>query len=182
MEQSAPESSPKSTPIDSKTRIDITKDQLNRTLAFFARVDGKASVLLAVDTAMLGVLAGNAPALSEFTWYMAIAAVATGLLLGVSLWNVYKEAFPKLDSAKGSLIYFREISKRTENQFVEEFLRQSDEAYLKDMLGQVWRNSEILTMKFNHTRVAFNCVALSILPWLFTLALFIRVHQGSLFK
>jgi len=168
--------------LDTKIQIDITKDQLNRTLGFFGRVDGKASVLLAVDTAMLGVLAGNAPSLHEFTWYMAVCAILTILLIGVSLWNVYKEAFPRLDGGEQSLVYFRGISKRSENQFIDEFLSQTDEVYLKDMLSQVWRNSEILTKKFNHARLAFNCVAVSIVPWLITLTLFVRVHQNTLFK
>jgi len=173
---------PQTTALDSKTRIDITKDQLNRTLSFFSRVDGKASVVLAVDTAMLGLLGANAPPFSEFTWYMAAAAISTALLIGLSLWHIYKEAFPKLDGAEESLIYFRAIAKRKEQRFIEEFLGQSDADYLKDMLSQTWRNSEILTIKFDHIRRAFNCLALSIPPWLITLTLFVRVHQGSLFK
>jgi hypothetical protein len=36
-----------------------------------------------------------------------------------------------------SLIYFREIAKRTETAFIEQFQQQSDEAYVKDMLAQV---------------------------------------------
>src|SRR5262245_29516146 len=96
--------SPKSGPLDTKPKIDITKDQLNRTLSFFSRVDSKASVLLAVDTAMLGLLAANAPAFSEFTWYMAAAAIATAVLIGLSLWHIYTEAFPNLDGAEKSLI------------------------------------------------------------------------------
>src|SRR5688572_11488618 len=128
-------SAPKPTPLDSKTRIDITKDQLNRTLSFFSRVDGKASVLLAVDTAMLGLLAANAPAFSEFTSYMAVAAIATILLIGLSLWHIYKEASPKLDGADESVIYFRAIAKRKEQRFIQEFLGQSDADYLNDMLG-----------------------------------------------
>jgi hypothetical protein len=84
--------------------MDITRDQLNRTLSFFSRVDSKASVLLAVDTAMLGLLAANAPAFSEFTWYMDITVIAAALLIGLSLWHVYREAFPKLDGGEESLI------------------------------------------------------------------------------
>lgn len=39
--------------------------QLDRVLAFFPRADAKGSVLLAVDTGMLAVLASNSPASSS---------------------------------------------------------------------------------------------------------------------
>ena len=79
-------------------------------------------------------------------------------------------AFPSLKGGHDSLIYFREISK-TESKFIEEFVAQSDDAHLKDLLSQVWRNSEILKAKFNHISSAFNWMALAILPWVGSLVL-----------
>lgn len=150
--------------------IDAAKDQLTRTLAFFPRVDSKASVILAVDTGMLGVLVANTPPVRTFDWSMLIALLPT-LLLAASYWHLYKEAFPSLEGGHDSLIYFREIAKRTESQFIDAFQRQSEDSYLADLLSQVWRNSEILKDKFDHVRQAINFMVLAILPWMVALAM-----------
>jgi hypothetical protein len=60
------------------------KDQLNLVLGFFARVDARASVVLGVDAAMLGYLAGRFPAPASIRWYELIAPLLTFLLLGIS--------------------------------------------------------------------------------------------------
>lgn len=156
--------------MDKKILIDAAKDQLTRTLGFFARVDSKASVILAIDTAMLGVLVANTPPVRTFDWSMLIALLPT-ILLAVSYWHLYKEAFPSLDGGHDSLIYFREIAKRTESQFIDGFLNQTEDSYLTDLLSQVWRNSEILKSKFDHIRWAIDFMVLAILPWLISLAM-----------
>lgn len=49
-----------------------SKDQLNLVLSFFSRVDAKLSVVLAVDTGMLAVLAGDAPPVKSLSYLMII--------------------------------------------------------------------------------------------------------------
>jgi len=155
--------------MNTSDNIVATKDQLNRTLGFFPRVDTKASVILAVDTSMLAFLASKASPYTPLRWeWIPIAAAV--VLLGVSLWHLYREAFPQLDGGQQSLMYFREVAKRTEVKYLTEWKQLTDAQYLDDLLGQVWRNSEILKQKFNHVRVAFNCLALAITPWLIAIA------------
>jgi pycsar effector protein len=149
-----------------------SREQLNLILSFFVRVEAKSSVLLAIDTSMLGFLAAKAPRWQDVSAWMAVAAVLTLLLLGASIVTLYRGAFPQLSGGHGSLIYFREIANRTEHRFVEEFKTQSDEHYANDLLGQVWRNSEILRAKFDCLKYAFTFMALGILPWLVTVILF----------
>ena len=152
--------------------INASRDQLNRVLAFFPRVDAKMSVVLAVDTGMLAFLAAKIPSLTSLLpWEIAVALLPVALICG-SLWHLYKGAFPSLEGGALSLIYFREIAKRTEAKFIDEFIKQSEEEYLKDMLGQVWRNSEILKEKFDHLKYAFILLALAILPWVVALIIF----------
>ncbi len=45
----------------------------------------------------------------------------------------------------------------------------TDEEYLNDLLGQIWRNSAILTQKFHHMKWAFYSLALAIVPWIISL-------------
>lgn len=152
--------------------IDAAKDQLNRTLGFFPRVDAKASVLLAVNTGMLGILVANSPPIRAFNWWMLIVLLPV-ILLTVSYWFLYREAFPSLKGGHDSLIYFREIAKRTESKFIDQFKGQTEDAYLADLLSQIWRNSEILRAKFDYVRFAFNCTALAIVPWIIALAMLV---------
>jgi hypothetical protein len=156
---------------------DVAAQQLDRVLAFFPRADAKGSVLLAVDTGMLAVLASNCPPLSSFDWWMLIALLPL-LLLGISLWHLYLGAFPTLKGGEESLIYFREIAKKREQSFIDAFGAQTEVAYVKDVLCQVWRNSQILTMKFDHISSAFNWMASAILPWLGSLV-WLTIHYPS---
>jgi hypothetical protein len=156
--------------MEHKHLSEVAESQLDRVLAFFPRADAKGSVLLAVDTGMLAILASSSSAWNTFDRWIWVSLIPL-LLIGISLWHLYMGAFPSLKGGHDSLIYFREISKRTESKFIEEFLAQSDETYVKDLLSQVWRNSEILREKFNHISAAFNWTALAIVPWLSTMIL-----------
>lgn len=163
--------------MDHKRLVEVASTQLDRVLAFFPRADAKGSVVLAVDTGMLAVLASNCPRASSFDWYIAFA-LAPCFILGMSLWHLYRGAFPSLEGGEESLVYFREIAKHTELKFIEDFSRQTDEAYSKELLGQVWRNSTILREKFDHLSSAFNWMAFGIAPWLATLVLLV-VHYPT---
>ncbi len=155
------------------------REQLNLVLSFFPRVDAKASVVLAVNTGMLAILASNAPTLRNFTVPAVISAISAFLLIAISLWRLYRVAFPTLGGGQKSLVYFRGIAERSEARFIEDFIAQDESARLKDLLGQVWRNSEILKMKFNSLRWAFILMALAIIPWVTAVALFSAHHKVS---
>ena len=124
------------------------RDQLNRVLSFSPRVDANLSVIFAMDTRILAILATNAPAVNALTPLMAIAGSMTVLLLAVSIAFRYRGAFPHLSGGQPS-VYFREIAGRTEHSFVEAFQKQTGQQRVNDVLGQVWRNSEIFKKKFD---------------------------------
>ena len=87
---------------------------------------------------------------------------------------------PLLKGGADSLIYFREIAKRTEAKFIDEFIAQTDNAHTRDLLGQVWRNSEILKMKYDAIKISFVLSALALIPWTIFLALAAVAHSGGL--
>jgi hypothetical protein len=147
------------------------KDVLTLVLSFFSRVDAKASVVLAVDTGMLGYLAAHLSPLNSMRWWDILAPALALVLLTISYWHLYKGAFPNLEGGDRSLVYFREIAKRTENKFIDEFVAQQESDYAKDLLGQAWRNSVILKEKFNHLKLSFSFMAAAIFPWAITLIL-----------
>jgi hypothetical protein len=101
------------------------RDQLTLVLSFFPRVDAKASAILAINTGMLAVLASNAPPLLTLSVFSCISAGIAVAVIAGSLWFLYRVAFPVLHGGHRSLIYFREIARRTEASFIEEFLGQT---------------------------------------------------------
>lgn len=155
------------------------KDVLNLVLSFFPRVDSRASVVLAVNTGMLGYLAAHLPPILLLNWCDMIAPVFTLGLLIPSYWNLYRVAFPNLAGGEGSLIYFREIAKRTEGKYIDEFMAQQEADYIKDVLGQAWRNSVILKEKFGHLKLSLIFLVAALLPWLIALADFARLGKHA---
>jgi len=151
-------------------RVSAARDQLIHTVSFFSRLDAKASLVLAIDTSMLALLATRAFPYTQLRWEV-IPVSVTLLCLGISLWNLYKQGFPSLDGGQRSLLYFREIATRTEANYIEEWKGMGDDAYLRDLLGQVWRNSQILRAKYDHLKWAFVFLASAIIPWFVSLAM-----------
>jgi Pycsar effector protein len=164
---------------ESQELLNDARDQLSLVLGFFSRVDAKASVVLAINTGMLAVLASNAPPLHKMSALAGVAAVFTVLIIAASLWFLYRIAFPSLSGGHRSLIYFREIAQRTESTFIDEFTQQNHQARAKDVLGQVWRNSEILKQKFDALKVAFILMAIAIFPWVVAVAMFSAVSADT---
>lgn len=148
------------------------RDQLNLVLSFFPRVDAKASALLAIDTGMLALLTSKAPPPTTMQVLSYVLAGIASAMLGGSLWFLYRVAFPSLDGGHQSLIYFREIARRTEANFIDAFRAEEEECRVKDLLGQIWRNSCILTAKFDALKWAFILMALAVIPWSASGALF----------
>jgi hypothetical protein len=157
--------------MDNKQLAEISRDQLSRVLSFFSRVDTVSSIVLGIDIGMLAVLGASAPAPKLFTRYTLFALLPV-ILIALSLWHLYKGTFPRLEGGWRSLIYFREIAQRDEEEFIKGWINQTDDEYVRDLLSQIWRNSEILTQKFDHLRAAFRWLAFALLPWIVALFLF----------
>ncbi|MGB6659151.1 MAG: Pycsar system effector family protein [Xanthobacteraceae bacterium] len=120
----------------------ITKEtaekQLDRIMGFFPRVDAKGSFLFALNTGMLAFLFLNLRPTDLNAWFLALPAGVAIVTLAASLINLYRSAYPSLKGGAESLIYFREIAKRTEAKYIDAFTKQTD-AYVRDVMGQVSR-------------------------------------------
>src|SRR5256885_15158195 len=150
--------------MEQKTLLSASRDELVLVLSFFPRADAKASVVLAVDTGMVGYLAAHLPGIDSMRWWEFLAPALTIALLAWSFWHLYRGAFPQLKGGEGSLVYFREVAGRTETKFVDGFTAQEESAYVKDILGQAWRNSQILKAKFDDLKYSFILMAGAAVP------------------
>lgn len=148
------------------------RDQLAMILSFFPRVDAKLSTVLAVDTAMMATLSASVPVLQKVSWYMAVTPIVASAMMMVSYVFLYRGGFPNLKGGHSSVVYFKDIAAKNESAFIEAFERHTPESLRKDVLAQIWRNSEILSQKFHSLRLAFVWMALAAIPWSISLAVF----------
>ena len=150
--------------------VEAAERQLDRVLGFFPRVDAKASALFAIDAAILAVMAAHLRAAHLEKWYVIIPAVVAAVAVIVALVFLYICAFPHLKGGGGSLVYFGEISRRTEVTFASEFKSATADERLDDLISQIWRNSQILGIKFHAVKWAFIWTAVALAPWCWYLA------------
>jgi Pycsar effector protein len=145
--------------------INAASEQLDRTLAFFPRVDGKASGLFAINSAMLGVLAARFEPTDLAEWYTSLSAALTTVALVYSFTQLYLCAYPQLKGGGGSYVYFQSIASRTESNFVDDFTKLEEKEWMRDLTAQIWRNSEILSAKYAALRHAFTGTLIALIPW-----------------
>ncbi|WP_262423150.1 Pycsar system effector family protein [Brevundimonas denitrificans] len=102
------------------------------------------------------------------------AFALAGLL--ISYIFLYRANFPDVKGGQGSLIYFAEIQNRTEPNYQSELEACSDDQFRKDLVGQVWRNSQILCAKYVAVKIAIIATTLSLVPFFIFLAVTASIH------
>lgn len=127
---------------------------LARQLAWIAAADNKIAPVFAIDTAMLGLLAGLLPGASNITTAIAVVCAIAALMLVASVVFLAHAAFPRLDGPKESMVFFGGIAKQSESGFIERAMRGPTPEYLSDLARQIYRNSEIATIKFSSVRTS----------------------------
>lgn len=146
--------------------LEIAQAQLDRTQAFFPRIDGKLTGLLALALGQVAILAINLKPDDLALWYVDVLGVVFGLLIVVAGVHLFFCAAPSLKGGgEHSLYYFDSIARKTETEYVTAFTGQAEEERVKDALGQVWRNSEIVAAKFNHLSWATMLIVGAAAPW-----------------
>ena len=154
-----------SVPSDPPIPLEVAERQLDRLLAFFPRIDSKVSTLLAITFAQIGVGALNLEA-NDFTkCWITVPAVLLALAVAWVMLNLYRCAYPHLEGGHDSLVYFNEISKLRESEFVDRFKAMPQKAFIDDLAGQIWRNSEVLSCKYRYLKRATIGAILSLIPW-----------------
>ncbi len=145
-------------------------DQLNRLMGFYPRVETKASLILATNIGMLGAMAVNFP-VRDILSPRGCCGTITALLLLFSLWHLYVVFFPHLKPGeKPSLVFFGDIASMGWRGYHNAVTTVTEADLLEDLTCQIWRNSEILKIKFDRTQSAF-IFTLTALPfWLLLLS------------
>lgn len=148
-------------PIDSE----IASEQLNRILSFFPRVDSRASMLFAANSAVLGVLAARVRVEHFENWQVMVPAGLALAALVYSFGSLYLCAYPNTQGGNGSNVYFGSIAKKNESAFVDEFRALDEAEWVRDLAAQIWRNSEILCLKYKYLKHSMSSTMLGLIPW-----------------
>lgn len=144
--------------------LDIIQRQLDRILGFFPRVEARINALFGANTLILIVAALNVSAGDLQLWYVTIPGLLLLVGLLVSYYQLFCANFPDDNGGEKSLVFFKEIQKRTEANYVAEFLESSEATFRNDLLGQIWRNSCIVCEKYRRVKLAIIATAISIAP------------------
>lgn len=144
---------------------DVAERQLDRVLGFFPRIDTKASALFAIASAELAVAAVNLQPDDFKLWFVTIPAVGFLILAAAVFVFLYKCAYPHLDGGANSLVYFNEIAKLTEADYVRRYTSYVHSDRLNDITGQIWRNAQIASLKFQYLKRGTVALMLSQIPW-----------------
>ncbi|WP_425057196.1 Pycsar system effector family protein [Sphingomonas vulcanisoli] len=113
-------------------------------------------------------------------WYVASPCLIACCLIAISLSHLFLASYPSLKGGEESMFYFKSIGSRTEQKYISEFLSASDDDIEKDILGQIWRNSQILAEKFSHVEKAFRYSLISTVPWVLFLLASSVLHSRSI--
>lgn len=164
-------------PRESGGDLALALQQLDRLQGFYPRVEAKAAFLLAINLGLIAVAAANFdPSKVDEMPKIAgapVVFVASALwipLIVLSTGHLIPAFVPHLRGGmKKSKIFFGDIAATDCSQFIEAWRRDSSSERLTDALIQIWRNSEILRIKFKHADYAYKLSLYSLLPWLVSL-------------
>ncbi len=148
---------------------DVLEKTLARLLHWIAAADTKMSWLLAIHTAMLGVLVALTP--KPLVWGLgSVSSVIAGLILLVSVLMLTAVAFPRTDGPKESLIYFGGIVSYEYETYRANISGLNPEDYCDQLTQQCYRNAEIANAKFKWLQGSMITLFIAIIPWLVALA------------
>ena len=145
--------------------LEAVERQLDRLLTFFPRVDSKVSALFAVTSAQLAVAALNLTLDDLKVWWIAACLVAFILSAAWVMIHLYRCTYPHLEGGQQSLIYFAEIVKKQPHAYIRSIGNVQVDVYREDVAGQIYRNAEILCLKYRFLKRATIGASLCILPW-----------------
>lgn len=166
---------PKATPMGSETNREILEKTLERMLYWIAAADNKVAPVLAIDTAMLGILAAIAPKPGAWTVAAVITTCVAIALLFSSLGFLFYASFPRTHGPKGSLVFFGGITERERSVFLAEITNLQINQYCEDLATQCYRNAEIAGLKYRYVRLAMTTLLAAIIPWMLAVYVLDRV-------
>ncbi|UYY79576.1 Pycsar system effector family protein [Sphingomonas sp. R1] len=160
-------------------RLNFALGHLDRIQALQGRVENRGAALLALNLAMASITAANLtrPILATLWAGVALLALAA---IGVAFVSLIMVSYSHLaNKVRPSLLFFGDIARIESDVYISQAKGASTEDLVEDALCQIWRNSEILMLKFARTQRAFVATCCAIILWMGFL-LGVMVQTGAL--
>lgn len=145
--------------------IEVAERQLDRVQGFFPRIDNKVSALFAIASAQIATVGLNLTFGDLKTWYITLPLALFVAAVGWTILSLYYCTYPHLSGGRKSLVYFNEIASLTEAEYDQRYTALSEVELKRDIVGQIWRNSEIVKMKYWYLKNATVASMLGVMPW-----------------
>lgn len=149
--------------------IENSQKILSMQVDWVKTADSKIPPIFAINLAMLGVIVALIKTLSLWTIFQAIITTLCLLPLLLSIFFLAMSMFPRLTGPKGSVIFFGGITKKSEDQYIDEVISISDIDYEKDILLQAYRNAGIAEEKYKFIKFSFMSSFISVPFWLISI-------------
>lgn len=142
-----------------------TKWALERQLAWIASAEVKVGVVVSIQIAMLaGLGAAFAATPTKSPWAIGSATICA--IFGViSLACAAMAVYPRV-KGPGSLFFFGKIAAYTQADYVDQFIKSTDEMLASDLAAQVHVNAKIALRKHEWVSKAMMVAFMSAPPWL----------------
>ncbi|HEX8554827.1 MAG TPA: Pycsar system effector family protein [Sphingomonas sp.] len=159
-------------------RLGFAERQLDRVHSFFPRIDAKVTAVAAWLSIEVAVAALNTKLDDLSVAYVWVPFSVYVLASAASAARVWQCVFPDSKGGQGSLIYFGAIAGRTEGAFRNEFKAIGETDLLDDVIGQVWRNAEIVCAKYTAVQSSIRWLTISLAALVATLIATSILHHS----
>lgn len=154
---------------DDKDRFQISQWILERQINWIATADVKAGAVVAVQTAMAGVLASAYSAATNRTEWAIACTVAAFACTVAAFACIVLALFPRTDGPDRSLLFFGRIGKFSRENYCDEIKSSNYTELLVDCSEQIHRNAEIASEKHRWVQNALVWSFLAAPPWVIAL-------------
>jgi len=145
---------------------EMQEKTLARLLEWIRGAEAKVAPVLAIGTAMLGVLGALAPGVSEWTMCGAAVVILAGVLLLVSLLLLFLASIPRTKGPQDSRVFFEAIKETKPHDYLTAIRALTRDEYIADLAAQCHRNAEICSLKFRLVWGSTCLLFLAVIPWL----------------
>lgn len=151
--------------------IDYAKMILNHNQNLINFLDAKAGIVLAVDGAILAILATSATAAESELKQLALGASL--LLIGISALFGFLIIKPRVyEENSQTKIFYKEILSKTREKYIESFSSTPKEM-LDDYLNNIYSLALIEKKKFFYLQESLYCLFLGLVP---LIVLIVTIH------
>lgn len=155
---------------DERLPLQLLERQFDRVQALFPRIDAKINAIFAIVSGQIALASFGVSGENWRRWEILVPAGLFIIVVGITLYDLYRCTFPHLSKGEKSIVYFAEFAALSQSDAVRTFEETRIDEFRRDLLNQTWRTSKIAAVKFHYLRRASLSALASLLPWFWLLA------------